>query len=61
VEETKEIDNTVSEKPVSRLRRMSTTKVQVEKKKKNDLPSAFKHDCVQGELDLSNRSKFSFH
>ena len=28
-------------------------------KKKNDLPTAFKTEAVEGELDLSNRSKAS--
>lgn len=59
-EETKADFAEQQELPKSQIRRMSTSKA-VEKvsKKKNDLPTAFKQEAVNGELDLSNRSNHS--
>lgn len=51
-------DHQQQHQPKSRIRRMSTSKIGGDKpKKKNDLPSAFRGEAVDGHLDLSNRSK----
>jgi len=61
-EETKADFAEQQELPKSQIRRMSTSKA-VEKvsKKKNDLPTAFKQEAVNGELDLSNRNLSDMH